>query len=211
MNLDFIDNRRQYKPNEKEQEKDFKNYENPKTHKIDENGMIQMGKTLDIDIYTDTFITFFFFCCEMKNLDEVTLEQYKKGLKCFHANKLSDIKYYIQIVKGELMDITSQTFKKFYEFLFNLNAIKKPQIIPTEVVEVYFNSFFAEQFSFIKDFIHYIKDVAKLQGLNKDQWITFIDLLVNLGSNFPQNYNTDEYYPLLFDDFYKWFIENKNK
>ena len=46
---------------------DFLNYVDTNTNKIEIEGMEKMGKTLEIDIYTDIFITYFFFRCDCKN------------------------------------------------------------------------------------------------------------------------------------------------
>ena len=155
MKLDFIDDY-YYKRRESEQQNDFKKYANPKTNKIDQKGMELMGKTLDIDIYNDTFIIFFFFCCGMKKLEEITKDEYFQGLSSFKCNSLAQVKNYIMTVKGELMDINSTIFRKFYLFLFDVNMIKKTKLIDMEVVEVYFGSFFGDQFSFVNKFLHFI-------------------------------------------------------
>lgn len=209
MKLDFIEEYN-YRKNENEQEKDFRNYANPKTNKIDEEGMMKMGKVLEIDIYNDTFIIFFFFCCGMKSLEEVTKDQFKQGLTSFKSNNLSQVKRHILDTRGELMDITSTIFKKFYSFLYDINCIKKEKIIPYEVVEVYFKSFFADQFTFVNKFLYFIKEVKKLKGITKDQWECFLELLIKLGSVFPADYNCDDFYPSLFDEFYGWYVENQS-
>ena len=41
--------------------RDSANYADMKEKKIKQEGMEKMGKTLGIDIYTDIFITYFFF------------------------------------------------------------------------------------------------------------------------------------------------------
>ena len=51
------------KIDEKLIKKEFVNYSNLKTKKIEQEGMEKMGKALGIDIYTDLFITYFFFKC----------------------------------------------------------------------------------------------------------------------------------------------------
>lgn len=71
--------------------KDFEKYAN-NSNLIKENGMEKMGKVLGIDIYTDIFITYFFYRCECKNFAEVTLEEYARGLQTFNVNNLADVK-----------------------------------------------------------------------------------------------------------------------
>ena len=187
--------------------KDFLLYANNQTKTIQEEGMERMGTTLGVDIYTDMFITFFFYKCGCKTLEEVTEDEYVRGLTAFNCNSLKDVKYRIENTREILLNIESSEFRKFYVFLYNFNYIKKLKMIPIDVVEVYFNNLF-ECFPLTKRLIEYLKNVIKCQGLTKDQWECSLDFFINHGSSFPHKYNVDEYYPVLFDDFYRWYLDN---
>ena len=50
-----------YKCDESKIKSDFKSFADPKVKKIKVEGMEKMGKVLGIDIYTDIFITYFFY------------------------------------------------------------------------------------------------------------------------------------------------------
>ena len=54
--------------------------------------MTKMGQILEIDVYSDIFITYFFYRCNFKNYGEVTLDEYLKGLASFDVNSLSEVK-----------------------------------------------------------------------------------------------------------------------
>lgn len=170
-----------------------------------------MGKTLDINIYEDIFITFFFFRCACQNMEEVSEEEYVRGLKAFGFESLEQLKENIVYVREVLLNLASTTFKEFYQFLFKFNMIKKSKTITIEVVEVYFKELFGLQFSIVTDFLSFIINHKKLACLTKDQWDCFLDFLLNQGSTFPSNYNCDEYYPLLFDEFYHWYLKKKEQ
>lgn len=172
-------------------------------------GMEMMGKTLDINIYEDIFITFFFFRCDCKNMEEVSEEEYIRGLKEFGYESLSELKPDIVSVREMLLNLSSNTFKDFYHFLFKFNMVKKSKTISIEVVEVYFKELFELQFTIVNDFLTFITKEKKLTQLTKDQWDCFLDFLLNQGSTFPINYNCDEYYPLLFDEFFHWYLNKK--
>ena len=193
------------KVDEKSIKKDFANYCNLKTHKIEVEGMEKMGKTLGIDIYTDIFITYFFFRCGCKKMEEVTELEYINGLKYFGCNNLDGVKKQIINTKEKLLDLNSKDFKDFYRFLFVFNTNK---LLNLEVVEVYFKDLFYPQFNIAKDFIMYLKN-SKCQGLNKDQWECFLDFLLEHGSTFPKKYNCDSYFPLIIDKFYEWYCDTK--
>lgn len=54
--------------------------------------MEKMGSTLGIDIYSDLFITYFFYRCQCKTYGEVSLDEYTRGLTSFGANNLGEVK-----------------------------------------------------------------------------------------------------------------------
>ena len=83
------------------------------------------------------------------------------------------------------------------------------KILSYEVVEVYFNDLFSDQFPIVKHFILFLKDVKKSKGLNKDQWECFLDFLLNQGVTFPKDYKCEDYYPIIIDQFYEYYCDLK--
>jgi hypothetical protein len=199
-----------YKADENKMKRDFMNYANAKTKKIDENGYEKMGKTLSIDIYTDIFMTYFVYKCEAKQMEFITESEYIKGLKAFRCNTLEEVKKKIMDIRGELLNINTEDFRKFYNYLFDLNVPgseqeKKKKSLSFDVIEVYFNSLFCNQFKIAKEFLDYLKE--KKVGLKWDEWRMFLDFIQNMGTTFPQDYNMAEYYPVIVDEFYLWYCK----
>ena len=199
-----------FKADENKMKRDFMNYANGKTKKIDENGYEKMGKTLGIDIYTDIFMTYFVYKCEAKQMEFITESEYIKGLKAFRCNTLEEVKKKIIDIRGELLSINTEDFRKFYNYLFDLNVPgseqeKKKKSLSFDVIEVYFNSLFCNQFNIAKEFLDYLKE--KKVGLKWDEWRMFLDFIQNMGTTFPQDYNMAEYYPVIVDEFYLWYCK----
>ena len=210
---DYYDDDYYWKADENKIKRDFMNYANPKTKKITEEGYEKMGKTLDIDIYTDVFITYFVFKCGSKQLDFITENEYIKGMKAFKCNTLNDVKNKIMKIRGKLLEIHNEDFRNFYNFLFDLNVPgseqeKKKKTLSLEVVEVYFKNLFVDQFPITKEFLEFLKE--KNVGLKWDEWRMFLDFLQNMGTVFPKDYNPAEYYPIVIDDFYYWYCKKHN-
>ena len=91
VDYDDYDNNYNYKSDEGKIKKDFMKYADPKTKQIKFEGMEKMGKVLNIDIYTDIFITYFFYKCGCKSMDGVTEQEYVKGLKNCYVNSLDEL------------------------------------------------------------------------------------------------------------------------
>ncbi len=202
-----------WKADENKIKRDFMNYADPKTKKITEDGYEKMGKTLGIDIYTDIFITYFSYKCESKQLDFITEAEYIKGMKAFKCNSLNEVKNKIMTIREKLLEIHGDDFRKFYNFLFDFNVPgseqeKKKKTLALEIVEVYFNSLFCDQFPIAKEFLTFLKE--KKVGLKWDEWRMFLDFIQKEGTAFPNDYNPADYYPIIIDDFYYWYCKKHN-
>ena len=201
-----------WKIDEKAVKRDFMNYAN-RERKIEQEGYEKMGKTLGIDIYNDIFITYFAFKCKSKTLDYITEDQYIEGMKAFKCNTLNEVKNKILDIRGQLLEIENNDFKDFYYFLFDLNVPgtekdKKTKSLNYEVVEVYFKGLFCDQFPLVREFLQFLKE--KNVGMKWDEWRTFLDFVINKGTDFPKEYYVSDYYPTLIDDFYYWYCKKHN-
>lgn len=209
---------------EKKAKRDFMNFADPKTKEISQDGYEKMGKVLGIDIYTDIFITYFVFKCGCKTLDGIKEDEYLNGLRAFKVNTLTDLKSKIMEVRGQLLEIGGDNFKKFYYFLFDLNVPgaeneKKQKSLDYEIVEVYFKSLFTDQFPIVKEFMAYLLHLSEQKkketgkddkvGLKWDEWRMFLDFVQNEGTKFPKDYNIASYYPVIVDQFYIWYCKKK--
>ena len=186
--------------------RDFANYADMKEKKIKQEGMEKMGKTLGIDIYTDIFITYFFYKCNAKSMEEITEKEYITGLTNFNCSDLKGVKSNIISIKEELLDLYSDDFKNFYNFLYKFN-VGNAKGISYEVVEVYFNDLFAPQFPITKDILTFLKEDKKEAKLTKDEWECFLDFFLNKANTFPNDYNCAEFYQILIDDFYRAYCK----
>ena len=111
-----------WKADEKKIKRDFMNYAN-KQRRIEQEGYEKMGKTLGIDIYEDTFITYFIFKCGVTRLDYITEDEYMVGMKALKCNALTELKNKMSTIRGNLLVMDkNEEFRKFYNFLFNINV-----------------------------------------------------------------------------------------
>jgi len=200
----------EWRADENKIKRDFMNYADPKKRRIEENGYEKMGKTLKIDIYTDIFITYFAYKCGSKQLDYITEQEYITGMKAFKCNTLNDVQSKILKIRGKLLEIHSNDFRNFYNFLFDLNVSgseieRKKKSIIFDVVEVYFKSLFCEQFPIVNEFLTFLKE--KKCGLKWDEWRMFLDFVQKQGTSFPKDYSPAEYFPLIIDEFYYWYCK----
>ena len=184
---------------------DFEKYFNPKTEVLDEEGMIKLGKDLNIDIYTNMFFPYFFYKCSAKKLDEITKSEYNKGLNYFKVKSILNISK--NMINNFQLDIFKEDFKNYYDYIFNIN--KNQNNIDCEIIEVYYSQLF-KQYKFVNDFIIFLKE-KKIKKLNKDQYYQFYELIKEIGFKFPNNYNSEiDSWPSLFDEFFYYYCDKNN-
>jgi hypothetical protein len=184
---------------------DFEKYFNPKTEVLDEEGMIKIGKDLNIDIYTNMFFPYFFYKCSAKKLDEVTKSEYNKGLNYFKVKSIMNISK--NNINNFQFDIFKEDFKNYYEYIFNINNNKNN--IDYEIIEIYFPELF-KKYKFVNDFITFLKE-KNIKNLNKDQYFQFYELIKEIGNKFPNDYNSEiDSWPSLFDEFFYYYCDKNN-
>ena len=107
------------------------------------------------------------------------------------------------------MNITTEDFKNFYQYLFNFSWDKRsnPTGLPLDIARLYFEQLFGDQFKIIGEFMDFVEKTKKVPGLTKDQWFCFLELLKTLGDQFPKGYNVEESWPTMFDEFYEFFCK----
>ena len=179
---------------------DFELFFNQETKLLDLDGIYKIGTELKIDIDTNMFIPYFLYRCGVKKLENISLNEYNNGLKYFKVSSIRNIDKNCWKMK-----FTQKEFKNFYTYLYEVNAIKK--IVPFEVIEVYFPQLF-ENIFFVKDFVNFLKKKENNNGLNKDQWDCFLELVKQFKNDFPQNFLVEDSWPNLFDDFYYDYCNN---
>ena len=113
--------------------------------------------------------------------------------------------------KEELLNIFSDDFKKFYLFLFHFNLEKKThKYLNSYIYKLFFVELFGNQFKVVNHFLEFMETDKKDASINEDQWNLFLELLKAIGDQFPKNYNVEESWPTLFDEFYIWFCKKFN-
>lgn len=157
------------------------------------------------------FITYFCYRCESKQFGALSVEEFSRGLASFNANTIKEIKSHVIKIKEDLLNITTEDFRKFYYFLFEYNLpVKTKKLLDYDYVELYFNLLFGHQFKIVAKFLDYMAVNKKKENVKQDQWNCFLDFLIKIGDNFPKGYSTKDSWPTLFDEFYLFYCEKND-
>lgn len=193
-------------------------------------GMIKMGKALNLDIYSDLFMPYFFYKCGCFDVGKCSLQEYAAGLSALRRKTFQDLKNDYMSIKEKLLKVeynppeknqkryyydsnyNDQTdeFKKFYFWLFEFNVLnkqeKKDKKIQYEIAKFYWEQVF-DSYYFIKDLISFLEQEKKIEHVKLDQWNCLLELVRHCKNNFPNNYCLEDSWPTLFDEFYIWYCK----
>jgi len=189
-----------------------------------------MGKALNIDIYSDLFMPYFFYKCGCLEVGKCSLQDYAAGLSALKRKTFQDLTNDYMKIKEKLLIVEytppdkdlkryyydnnyedqSDEFKKFYFWLFEFNVQnkqeKKDRKIPYEIAKFYWEQIFCS-YNFIKDFIYFLENEKKIESAKLDQWNCLLELVRHCKNSFPNNYNLEDSWPTLFDEFYLWYCK----
>jgi hypothetical protein len=138
---------------------------------------------------------------EKDEIEEIeSINENKKIKYVSWKQKLKELSLMNNYKRNIVSESSSRTIREMKD--------KKKKSLSFEVVEVYFKSLFCDQFPISKEFLQFLKE--KKVGLKWDEWRMFLDFLQNQGNSFPKDYNEAEYYPVLIDEFYRWYCKKHN-
>lgn len=186
-----------------------------------------MATALEIDIYSDLFLPYFFFRCDSSEVGVCTLEEYSRGMSFFKKKTFKELKSDLLPVKEKLLKVEfiperntnryyynrepeTDDFKKFYLWLFEFNNMNKKEKrnkqIQFEIAKFYWNALFCG-YNFIKNFVEYLENERKIEFIKQDQWNCLLELVRHSKNNYPHDYSLNDSWPTLFDDYYIFYCK----
>lgn len=191
--------------------------------------MIKMGKALNIDIYSDLFMPYFFYKCGCLEVGKCALPEYATGLSALKRKSFQDLKNDYNSTKEKLLKIEysppdknqkryyydnyedqMDEFKKFYFWLFEFNVQnkqeKKDRKIQYEIAKFYWEQIFCS-YNFVNSLIEFLENAKKIEYVKLDQWNCLLELIRHCKNNFPNDYSLEDSWPTLFDEFYIWYCK----
>jgi len=141
-------------------------------------------------------------------MGEITLEEFARGMISYNVKDTKDLANQITYTREELLDTTTNDFKQFWSYLFKINLEKKSQVLRLEVCKLYIDNLLSLHFTICSPFLTFVEKEKKLPGLKQDEWNMFLQFCIELGAQFPTGYKKEDYWPILFDEYYDHHLTN---
>ncbi|XP_047073116.1 DCN1-like protein 4 isoform X1 [Lolium rigidum] len=187
----------------------FYTYADSSSGMIDPEGIETLCSHLDVP-HTDVRILMLAWKMGCEKQGYFTLDEWRTGMKALRADSISKLKKAFPELTQEVTRPTN--FQDFYQFAFRycLTEDKKKCIeipVACELLNLVLGLQFRPQ---VEKLINYLKYQNEYKVINMDQWMGFLRFCNEI--NFPSldNYDEDQAWPLILDNFVEWLRANKN-
>ena len=153
---------------------------------------------------------YFCFKCEGQSYGQLNLEEFSKGMSKMNVKKFVELKPSINKVKEDLLVITNEEFRKFYYYIFEYSMDKSKKVLDFEIVKFFWCKLFSIHFKIMDELISFYENHFKSEPLKQDPWNCLLDFLIKIGDKFPKGYRIIDSWPIIFDEFFKYYIKKYN-
>jgi len=155
----------------------------------------------DLGVDADDIVTLI-LAWQMKaqKLGEFTRQEWTEGLtylKCDTIPKLKD-----RLAGLRALIVEDQSFKEFYNFVFAYGKMETQKSLDLEMSIALWKLVLRERFIHLDLWISYLTENRK-HSVSKDEWALLLDF-ANAVNKEMTNYNPEEAWPVLIDDFVEW-------
>jgi len=132
------------------------------------------------------------------DLGYIAKDEFIDGMLKMKVDTIEKLKEYIPIFKQDLEDHKDEVWN--WAFSASQEGRKALEL---EAVYVMIALFFPEDKPHVKEFVEFLKEQENTKMISKDQW-TSLYQFVNTVNNDLSNYDTDDAWPCLFDEYVEW-------
>eukprot|EP01091_Cochliopodium_minus_P019969 TRINITY_DN8574_c0_g1_i1.p1 TRINITY_DN8574_c0_g1~~TRINITY_DN8574_c0_g1_i1.p1 ORF type:complete len:199 (+),score=54.02 TRINITY_DN8574_c0_g1_i1:34-630(+) len=154
---------------------------------------------------SDTVSFVVIFHLKAAHFGEVTKEEFIEGMTELGVDSLEGLKKLVPSFREELKNKTK--FKAIWKFLYFWSLERGAKNLDIEAATALLDSVIKNR-PHIPNFIQFLKQCGKTH-IHKDFWIQLVDWSDTINTDF-SNYDNQDYWVLLFDEFVEWSKKNKN-
>ncbi|CAM0911413.1 unnamed protein product [Alopecurus aequalis] len=187
----------------------FYTYADSSSGMIDPEGIETLCSHLEVP-HTDVRILMLAWKMGCEKQGYFTLDEWRTGMKALRADSISKLKKAFPELTQEVS--RPSNFQDFYLFAFRycLTEDKKKCIeipVACELLNLVFGLQFRPQ---VEKLINYLKYQNEYKVINMDQWMGFLRFCNEITFPSLDNYDEDQAWPLILDNFVEWLRGNKN-
>lgn len=187
----------------------FQKYANKSLGMIDPEGIEALCSDLGVD-HTNVRILMLAWKMKAEKQGYFTQDEWRKGLKDLQVDTINKLKKALPKLEAEVM--MPENFEDFYSYAFRYCLTEdKQKCVDIEssclLIDLVLGSQFRAQ---VDSFSEFLKNQADYKVINMDQWTNFLRFCQEVSFPDLENYDTDQAWPVILDNFVEWMKEKKN-
>ncbi|KAL6221371.1 hypothetical protein ACLB2K_009122 [Fragaria x ananassa] len=186
----------------------FDVYVNKSLDMIDPEGIVSFCSHLGVD-HTDVRILMLAWKMKAEKQGYFSREEWRRGLKDLNTDTIAKLKKALPGLEKELM--ATPKFEDFYAFAFQYCLTEDRQkSVDIETVCELLNLVLGPKYRSQVDILtKYLKVQSEYRALNADQWRHFYRFCKEISFPDLEDYDSDQAWPVIIDNFVEWMKENK--
>ncbi|KAI5659053.1 hypothetical protein M9H77_27846 [Catharanthus roseus] len=186
----------------------FHNYANKSLEMIDPEGIEALCSDLGVD-HTDVRILMFAWKLKAERQGYFTQDEWLRGLKALQVDTINKLKKALPNLEKEVWK--PENFEDFYFYAFRYCLTEdKQKCIDIESVCLLIELVLGSKYKLlVESFTEYLKSQSDYKAINKDQWISFLRFCQEVSFPDLENYDIDQAWPVLLDNFVEWMRERQ--
>lgn len=186
----------------------FNQYANSSSGMIGPDGIEALCSDLGVD-YTDVRILMFAWKLKAEKQGYFTLDEWRTGLKALEVDSLVKLKKAVSRLDIEVGEPSNYGDFYSYAFRYCLTEERQKNVDIESICEL-LNVVLGAQFRPQVDFlVEYLKVQSEYKVINLDQWINFLRFCKEISYPDLKNYDANQAWPLILDNFVEWMREKQ--
>ncbi|XP_016480234.2 uncharacterized protein LOC107801421 [Nicotiana tabacum] len=187
----------------------FQKYANKLLGMIDPEGIEALCSDLGVD-HTNVRILMLAWKMKAEKQGYFTQDEWQRGLKDLGVDTINKLKKVLPKLEAEVM--MPENFEDFYCYAFRYCLTEdKQKCVDIESICLLIDLVLGSQFrSQVDSFTEFLKNQTDYKVINMDQWTNFLRFCQEISFPDLKNYDTDQAWPVILDNFVDWMKEKQN-
>lgn len=134
-----------------------------------------------------------------------------EGLKALGVDTINQLKKSLKDLEKEVCE--PKTFEVFYRFAFGYSLTEENQrCVDIETICILIDILLGSKYQLqVQLFTEFLKMQSDYKAINRDQWINFLRFCQEVSFPGLENYDNDQAWPVILDNFVAWVREKRAK